>query len=538
MASPTPMHSVLLLLAALPGAASLHLVFGAHNIPHPSKAVTGGEDAFFFDDNLGTFGIADGVGGSARDGVDPGEFSREILMRCHMSSASGAVPKVTDALKMASEAPLTLRGSTTLLLGQLDAGSDTLRLLNLGDSGALLLRPSLRSFGDNQEHKVLFPRCVLKTEDQSHFWNCPFQANAKNFGKVNGELDEILACVKEGDVLIAATDGVLDNLFDSDMQACVSDQLTTLMGTDPIAAQEAIDTLSRKLAEQANAIGMRQGEAGLVTPFVEAASLEGMSKKGGKLDDVALVCAVVRDGERPAMRLMHNFKGASPVTQVQEGAAGRGLVVPTSTPASKPQLEPEPVMMSQPPSMPEIIPPPPTLPWMGPPLGPPQAMGPPQATAQPQAMPVSQPPSMPEIIPPPPTLPWMGPPMGQPMGQPQQSGFGQPAQQPPPQNGFGPPANAPPQNGFGPPAQAPPQNAFAPPQLHTRGPHGFVPTGPPPMGPPPLGTPSPRPVAARGVVVPTANRPHLQPDTEWWNLKPRRGALKPQARLAKGGQRK
>ena len=30
--------------------APLHLVFGSHTIPHPEKASTGGEDAFFADD--------------------------------------------------------------------------------------------------------------------------------------------------------------------------------------------------------------------------------------------------------------------------------------------------------------------------------------------------------------------------------------------------------------------------------------------------------------------------------------------------------
>lgn len=45
-----------MLILLIPGASSLHVVFGAHNIPHPEKAGKGGEDAFFFDDRLGIFG--------------------------------------------------------------------------------------------------------------------------------------------------------------------------------------------------------------------------------------------------------------------------------------------------------------------------------------------------------------------------------------------------------------------------------------------------------------------------------------------------
>ena len=112
---------LLMLLLLVPGASSLHVVFGAHNIPHPEKAGKGGEDAFFFDDRLGIFGIADGVGGSARNGIDPGLFSREVLRRCHMSAlhliptrAAFPGPTLTDALQIASEAPLPMGGSTTL----------------------------------------------------------------------------------------------------------------------------------------------------------------------------------------------------------------------------------------------------------------------------------------------------------------------------------------------------------------------------------------------------------------------------------------
>ena len=107
----------LLVLLLAQGATSLHIVFGAHNIPHPAKASTGGEDAFFFDDRLGIFGIADGVGGSAKNGqVDPGAFSREVLSRTYQ--CVNVAPRLPDALQMASAAPIDLGGSTTLVLGQ------------------------------------------------------------------------------------------------------------------------------------------------------------------------------------------------------------------------------------------------------------------------------------------------------------------------------------------------------------------------------------------------------------------------------------
>lgn len=46
-------------------------------LPHPEKAETGGEDAFFVTSHgQGAFGVADGVGGWNLEGVDPSRYSR------------------------------------------------------------------------------------------------------------------------------------------------------------------------------------------------------------------------------------------------------------------------------------------------------------------------------------------------------------------------------------------------------------------------------------------------------------------------------
>ena len=43
-------------------ARDLSFTFGVKMIPHPKKAKTGGEDAFFIASNKKAFGLADGVG--------------------------------------------------------------------------------------------------------------------------------------------------------------------------------------------------------------------------------------------------------------------------------------------------------------------------------------------------------------------------------------------------------------------------------------------------------------------------------------------
>lgn len=49
---------------------------GAHMIPHPEKAYKGGEDAMFASENV--LVVADGVGGWADQGVDPGLYSKKL----------------------------------------------------------------------------------------------------------------------------------------------------------------------------------------------------------------------------------------------------------------------------------------------------------------------------------------------------------------------------------------------------------------------------------------------------------------------------
>lgn len=284
----------------------LHLVFGSKGIPHPDKADKGGEDAFFHDDSYGTFGVADGVGGSASEGVDPGLFSREIMRRCH-AALSQPHDSLSHALQTAAATDLTLGGSSTCLIGRLEAPSNVLRVVNLGDSGLMLLRPAMRRF---TKGNFAWPRIVMRTAEQTHAFNTPYQTDANDFDAVASSCDELTAVAKEGDVLIAATDGVLDNLFDSQIQNVVARSLadlrTTSKGSEGV--QLAVDALADLIAQEAHAMGLREDDETVKTPFEIAAAKDGYRFAGGKLDDVAVVVGLVRSGEPPPRRgIQSNF---------------------------------------------------------------------------------------------------------------------------------------------------------------------------------------------------------------------------------------
>ena len=55
----------------------LLLATGAAMIPHPAKQEKGGEDAYFIAEHC--LGVADGVGGWAEIGVDPGLYSSQLM---------------------------------------------------------------------------------------------------------------------------------------------------------------------------------------------------------------------------------------------------------------------------------------------------------------------------------------------------------------------------------------------------------------------------------------------------------------------------
>ena len=84
-----------------------------------------------------------------------------------------------------------------------------------------------------------------------------------------------------GDVIIAGTDGLFDNLYNNEVTAVVVHATRTGLG--PEATAQKIAALARQRALDTN----RQ------TPFSTAAQDAGYRYYGGKLDDVTVVVSYV-----------------------------------------------------------------------------------------------------------------------------------------------------------------------------------------------------------------------------------------------------
>lgn len=87
--------------------------------------------------------------------------------------------------------------------------------------------------------------------------------------------------VAAGDVLVAGTDGLFDNLYDNELMGIVIH--STRAGLVPQVTAQKIAALARLRAEDCN----RQ------TPFSTAAQEAGFRFYGGKMDDITVIVSYV-----------------------------------------------------------------------------------------------------------------------------------------------------------------------------------------------------------------------------------------------------
>ncbi|KAL0055128.1 hypothetical protein WJX82_007445 [Trebouxia sp. C0006] len=182
-------------------------------LPHPDKAETGGEDAFFVSSHgQGAFGVADGVGGWNLEGVDPSRYSRLLMEHAEHAILEGkgdcedgardVVGLAHDSISWLGEQEgAVILGSSTICLGLVRPGG-LLEMANVGDSGFRVIR------GDET---------VFASESQQHSFNMPFQLACPGPDQYSDTCESATVYELElepGDVVLLATDGVLDNMWD------------------------------------------------------------------------------------------------------------------------------------------------------------------------------------------------------------------------------------------------------------------------------------------------------------------------------------
>lgn len=269
-----------------------------------------GEDSFSIAENdyEVILAVADGVGGWRSKGVDPAIFSQTLMY--HAAEISKAP---SEKFKYDENRPKTLIhdafwrlvndfksgkkkpfGSSTACVVMINRETGQLKFGNLGDSGFVLLSPIDTVEGLGTKYRIKF-----KSESQQHRFNMPYQITlAPPNGRVSDTSDLTATdassnsakrlSVEVGDIVLLMTDGVLDNIFDDELEELVSSSVTIHSRKgDPkeltnLVAQD-IAFKARELSENS----MRE------SPFTVEARKHGLTYLGGKEDDITVVAAII-----------------------------------------------------------------------------------------------------------------------------------------------------------------------------------------------------------------------------------------------------
>ncbi|PVI08279.1 hypothetical protein DM02DRAFT_489009, partial [Periconia macrospinosa] len=265
------------------------------------RGITNGDDAVLVSDNF--IGANDGVGAwSTRERGHAALWSRLILHFWSLETDRAVyspdnppdpvsyLQAAFEHTKSATSEPNEWHGTTTACAALLSATTANpphplLYVTQLGDSQILVVRP--------KNNKVIF-----KTTEQWHWFDCPRQlgTNSPDTPTENAVLD--LVELEEDDIVIAMTDGVVDNLWEHEVVTNVMDSMdkwrnkTELNDTDKEPGEQSYaEGMAFVAQELVNAARTIAEDPFAESPYMEKAIDEGLSIEGGKLDDISVVAA-------------------------------------------------------------------------------------------------------------------------------------------------------------------------------------------------------------------------------------------------------
>ncbi|KAJ6260760.1 hypothetical protein Dda_4989 [Drechslerella dactyloides] len=198
-----------------------------------------------------------------------------------------------------------------------------LYVVNVGDSHCLVLRPSHVPPPDAGEDS----RFLLRTTEQWHYFDCPRQLGTDSPDTPLGNAVVSSVKVENGDIVVLATDGLLDNLWEEEVVSIILRTLSIATaggtGADGWEAGEIEQMMKKrgKTLEEGVNVAFREYLAGVdiggeddggelmtsvaaelvkaakvvatdpytESPWMERAVEEGKGAQGGKLDDISVV---------------------------------------------------------------------------------------------------------------------------------------------------------------------------------------------------------------------------------------------------------
>jgi serine/threonine protein phosphatase PrpC len=138
---------------------------------------------------------------------------------------------------------------------------------------------------------------VYRSPQQLHYFNCPAALSVLNGRK--GEIDNTMDAIHDAirlqlhvepnDIIILATDGLFDNVFEEDMLHIVGEELGGFEDTE--ITQEMTRRLAERLAKRAHDLSMNKS---IDCPFALAAKDSNILWRGGRPDDITVMVGFVK----------------------------------------------------------------------------------------------------------------------------------------------------------------------------------------------------------------------------------------------------
>jgi protein phosphatase PTC7 len=207
-------------------------------------------------------------------------------------------------------------GSSTATFLVLDRSTGRLVTANLGNSGYLILRNGKVIFRSEAQMFGLMDPYHLSLYPSS--WKKKGPIKKRLHEEFNSDGNPMMAwhTVHAGDVIIVASDGLFDNVYEDDIERIVQTKLTVLnknypssgksakhtsprttVGTTLLGFDNAMSDLSHTLTVVASLNARKKRGR---SPYSDAATDAGVLYEGGKEDDITIVAAYVHPAPPPA----------------------------------------------------------------------------------------------------------------------------------------------------------------------------------------------------------------------------------------------
>jgi protein phosphatase PTC7 len=256
-------------------------------IPHDQKKHRGGEDAAAASDTV--LVVADGVGGWARQNINPGLYSKlltETIIELAPKNQS-LKDLVHEANWIAASKHLGTATCTTLKI----TGNSTISTLNVGDSGYSIhrVRRLARGIGSDSDIKEKHSINLLYASKagQKRF-NYPHQLGGPRGDVVADVGQENAHEFQHGDIYIVYSDGVIDNLSPQEFHSCISAYLKDDDQDEQLFLFTSYSLVADCIARTAYELGK---DKTFDSPFAKGARQSGMNYRGGKHDDISVIVA-------------------------------------------------------------------------------------------------------------------------------------------------------------------------------------------------------------------------------------------------------